>query len=218
MLNASSTEILVACGQTLYMIGLSTLGAVLLGWPLGTLIYVYQRLQPHPKTAKVLNFLINLVRSIPFIIFMVTLLPFTRWLVGSAIGLHAAIVPLTLGAAPLFARLVLQSYEQLPSGIIEYGQSIGASPWQMVRLMLIQESMPELVDAITLTSITLVSYSALAGAIGGGGLGDLAIRYGYQRFDTLTMLITTAILVLMVQGLQLLGTKLKNHLLHSTTK
>jgi D-methionine transport system permease protein len=218
MLNASTTEILLASGQTLYMIFLSTLGAIILGWPLGTFIYIFEDLAPRPKIAKTLNFLINTVRSIPFIIFMVTLLPLTRWLVGTAIGLQAALVPLTLGATPFFARLVIQAYQQISPGIIEYGLSIGASPWQMVRNMLIQESLPFLIDAITLTSITLVSYSALAGAIGGGGLGDLAIRYGYQRFDTLTMLITTAILVIMVQSLQWLGSHIKKYLMQTTTK
>jgi D-methionine transport system permease protein len=214
MLSAYTIEILQATGQTLYMIILSTLGAVLLGWPLGTVIYVYERLHPRPKIAKILNFLINMVRSIPFIIFMVTLLPFTRWLIGTAIGLHAAIIPLTLGATPLFARLVVQAYHEVPNGILEYAQSIGASPKQTIWLMLKPETLPMLMDAITMTAITLVSYSALAGAIGGGGLGDLAIRYGYQRFDTQTMLITTAILIFMVQCIQWLGQYLRQFIQH----
>jgi D-methionine transport system permease protein len=214
MLSAYTIEILQASGQTLYMILLSTLGATLLGWPLGTLVYVCERLEPKPKIAKTLNFIINMVRSIPFIIFMVTLLPFTRWLIGTAIGLHAAIIPLTLGATPLFARLMVQAYHQVPRGIIEYAQSIGASPKQTIWMMLSRETMPMLVDAITMTAITLVSYSALAGAIGGGGLGDLAIRYGYQRFDTQTMLLTTAILILMVQCIQWLGHYIRQSIQH----
>jgi D-methionine transport system permease protein len=205
MLNAYTIEIFQSTLETLYMIFLSTVGAVLLGWPLGTLIFIYENLNPQPKMAKFLNFIINMVRSIPFIIFMVTLLPFTRWLIGTAIGLHAAIIPLTLGATPLFARLALQAYEQIPVGIIEYGHSVGASPLQIIKLMLHKETMPMIVDAITMTAITLVSYSALAGTIGGGGLGDLAIRYGYQRFDTPTMLLTTAILILIVQCIQWCG-------------
>lgn len=213
MLNAYTIEILQASAQTLYMIVLSTLGAVLIGWPLGVLIFNYEHLNPKPNVAKTLNFMINMVRSIPFIIFMVTLLPLTRWLVGTAIGLNAAIVPLTLGAAPLFARLVEQAFQQIPKGVIEYGLSIGSTPKQMIRFMLSKETLPLMIDAITMTAITLVSYSALAGAIGGGGLGDLAIRYGYQRFDTKTMLLTTVILIGMVQALQWLGNHLRNYLL-----
>lgn len=218
MLNASITEIATATLQTIYMISLSTLGAIMLGWPLGTLVFIYENLQPRPQLARCLNLLINTVRSIPFIIFMVTLLPFTRWLIGTAIGLQAAIVPLTLGATPFLARLTIQAYQQISPGIIEYGQSIGARPWHMVGHMLFRESLPDLVDAITLTSITLVSYSALAGAIGGGGLGDLAIRYGYQRFDTATMLVTTAILILLVQTIQVLGNLLRRRLIKTTYK
>lgn len=205
MLNAYTIEILQASAETLYMILLSTLGAVLIGWPLGTIIYISEKLHPRPKLAKCLNFVINMTRSIPFIIFMVTLLPLTRWLIGTAIGLNAAIIPLTLGAAPLFARLVIQAYQEIPSGIIEYAQSIGATPTQTIWLMLKPETKPLLIDAVAMTAITLVSYSALAGAIGGGGLGDLAIRYGYQRFDTQTMLLTTAILIVIVQSIQWLG-------------
>ena len=205
MLTAYTIEILQATAQTIYMIVLATLGSILLGWPLGTIIFIYEDLQPHPYIAKCLNFIINIVRSIPFIIFMVTLLPLTRWIIGTAIGLNAAVIPLTLGATPLFARFVLQAYQQISPGVREYGQSIGATPKQMIQFMLRQETMPLMVDAITMTAITLVSYSALAGAIGGGGLGDLAIRYGYQRFDTPTMLLTTGILIVMVQMIQWLG-------------
>jgi len=215
MLNAYTIEILQSTLQTLYMILLSTCGAILIGWPLGTLIFIYEKLNPKPATAKILNFIINMVRSIPFIIFMVTLLPLTRWLIGTAIGLHAAIIPLTLGATPLFARLVLQAYEQISPGIIEYGQSIGATPMQIIKLMLRQETKPLIIDAITMTAITLVSYSALAGTIGGGGLGDLAIRYGYQRFDTPTMLLTTGILILIVQCIQWAGHVIRQKIQHS---
>lgn len=214
MLNAYTIEILQACGETIYMISLATLGAVLLGWPLGVIVYVHERLHSSPHIVSVLNFIINMTRSIPFIIFMVTLLPFTRWIIGTAIGIHAAIIPLTLGATPLFARLVIQAFEQIPSGVVEYGFSIGATPKQMIFYMLRQETRPLIVDAVTMTMITLVSYSALAGAIGGGGLGDLAIRYGYQRFDTFTMLVTTTILVVMVQAIQWLGNFIRQRIQH----
>lgn len=205
MLNVLTIEILQATGQTTYMVLLSMVGAIILGWPLGTWLYVTEKLHPNRFIAKILNVLINTSRSIPFIIFMVALLPLTRWLLGSAIGLHAAIVPLTLGATPLFARLTAQAYEQIPDGIIECAYSIGAKPRQMIQNMFFKETLPLLIDAMTMTAITLVGYSAMAGVIGGGGLGDLAIRYGYQRFDTNIMCITIVILISMVQFIQWLG-------------
>ena len=214
MLNAYTIEILQASAETIYMISLATIGAVLLGWPLGMIVYLCEHLNPHPNIVRVLNFIINMTRSIPFIIFMVGLLPFTRWLIGTAIGIHAAIIPLTLGATPLFARLVVQAFEQISPGVIEYAFSIGATPKQMIIYMLRQETHPLIIDAITMTMITLISYSALAGAIGGGGLGDLAIRYGYQRFDSFTMLITTTILVVMVQAIQWLGNFIRQRVQH----
>ena len=214
MLNTFTVEILQASLETIYMVVLSTIGAILLGWPLGTLLFMSERLKPRPFLAKSLGFLINTTRSIPFIIFMVAILPLTRLLLGSAIGVNAAILALTLGATPLFARLCSQAYEQIPAGIIECGHAIGASSWQMIRKMFFRETLPLLIDAITMTAITLIGYSAMAGAIGGGGLGDLAIRYGYQRFDTSTMLITIFILVLMVQLIQWTGLKLRQHIQH----
>lgn len=214
MLNILTIEIVEATGQTAYMVLISVLGAIILGWPLGTWLYVTEKLHPNQFIAKILNALINTSRSIPFIIFMVALLPLTRWLLGSAIGLHAAIVPLTLGATPLFARLTTQAYEQIPDGIIECAYSIGAKPWQMIKNMFFKETLPMLVDAITMTAITLVGYSAMAGVIGGGGLGDLAIRYGYQRFDTTIMCITIIILITMVQFIQWLGQSIRKKIQH----
>ena len=214
MLNTFTIEILQATGQTAYMVLLSTLGAIILGWPLGTWLYMSEHLHPNQTIAKLLNFIINTSRSVPFIILMVALLPLTRWLLGSAIGLHAAIVPLTLGATPLFARLTAQAYEQIPEGILECGHSIGATPTQMIHKMFFKETLPLLIDAITMTAITLIGYSAMAGAIGGGGLGDLAIRYGYQRFDTTVMCLTIVILILMVQIMQWLGQTIRESILH----
>lgn len=214
MLNVLTIEIIEATGQTLYMVLLSVLGAIILGWPLGTWLYITERLHPNRLMARMLNGLINTTRSIPFIIFMVALLPFTRWLLGSAIGLHAAIVPLTLGATPLFARLTAQAYQQIPEGMIECAYSIGAKPWQMIKNMFFKETLPLFVDNITMTAITLVGYSAMAGVIGGGGLGDLAIRYGYQRFDTTIMCITIVILVVMVQVMQWLGQIIRKKIQH----
>jgi D-methionine transport system permease protein len=214
MLNTFITEIINASGETVYMVLLSTLGAVLLGWPLGTLLYISERLHPQKTLAKSLSLIINMSRSIPFIILMVALLPLTRYLLGSAIGIHAAIIPLTLGATPLFARLTAQAYEQIPDGILECAASIGAAPLQMIRKMLFKETIPLLVDGITMTAITLIGYSAMAGAIGGGGLGDLAIRYGYQRFDTQVMIWTVVILIMMVQIIQWLGQTIRKRIQH----
>jgi D-methionine transport system permease protein len=214
MLNTFTTEILMASGETAYMVILSTIGAVLLGWPIGTLLFISEKLHPQKNLAKILSLVINTTRSVPFIILMLALLPLTRWMLGSAIGIHAAIIPLTLGATPLFARLSAQAYEQIPEGILECAASIGARPLQIIRKMLFKETLPLLIDAITMTGITLIGYSAMAGAIGGGGLGDLAIRYGYQRFDTRVMIWTIFILVLQVQFLQWLGQAIRQKIQH----
>lgn len=198
-------DLIIATGETLYMVVLSTTLSVLLGLPLGTLLFTSATVKPHPWIKQSIAALINISRSIPFIILLVAIIPFTRMLVGTSIGLHAAIVPLTLGAAPFFARLVDNAYQQLPSGLIEAGFSMGANTWHMVRYILLPEARPALIHATTVTAITLVNYSAMAGTVGGGGLGDLAIRYGYQRFNPTIMIATVVILVLIVQGLQMMG-------------
>ena len=140
-----------------------------------------------------------------FIILLVALIPLTRLLVGTSIGLHAAIVPLSLGATPFFARLVANIYESLPKGLVEAGYSMGASTKQIIRYILLPEAKPALVQSITVTAIALVNYSAMAGTVGAGGLGTLAINYGYQRFDTAVMLSTVIILIIMVQLIQIGG-------------
>jgi len=198
-------SILWALGETLYMVFFSTLFAVLIGFPLGTLLFSSAYLRPHALLNRLLGIFINISRSIPFIILLVALIPFTRLLVGTSIGVHAAMVPLTLGAAPFFARLVENAYQRLPRGLIDTGLAIGANHRQMIWCILLPEARPAIIQAITVTAITLVNYSAMAGAVGGGGLGDLAIRYGYQRFDLHTMLITVLLLVMLVVSLQWLG-------------
>lgn len=198
-------ELAEATAQTLYMVLASTFFATLLGLPLGTMLFVTKRIQPRPWIHSVLSLFVNMSRSIPFIILLVALIPITRIIAGTSIGIHAAVVPLTLGAVPFFARLVSNIYQGLPSGLIETGLSMGATHSQMIRQILLPEATPALIQAITLTAITLVNYSAMAGTVGGGGLGDLAIRYGYQRFDVSVMLITIAILILLVQILQKMG-------------
>ncbi|GGI79205.1 methionine ABC transporter permease [Legionella impletisoli] len=198
-------DLLIATGETLYMVLASTFFAVLLGLPLGTLLFSSARIKPHPLLHRFIAGIINMSRSIPFIILLVALIPFTRLIVGTSIGIHAAMVPLTLGAAPFFARLVDNAYQSLPGGLIEAGFSMGATSWQMIRLLLLPEATPQLIHAVTVTAITLVNYSAMAGTVGGGGLGDLAIRYGYQRFNVSVMLATVVILIIIVQALQMFG-------------
>lgn len=198
-------ELGIATGQTLYMVTVSTLFAVLIGLPLGTLLFSTYALKPKLGLHRSISATINIARSIPFIILLVALIPVTRILVGTSIGMNAAIVPLTLGAAPFFARLVDNAYRSLPAGLLEAGFAMGTNTWQMIRYILLPEARPALIQAITVTAITLVNYSAMAGTVGGGGLGDLAIRHGYQRFDLSIMIITVMILVLIVQALQWFG-------------
>lgn len=207
-------ELLIATGQTLYMVIASCLLAVLIGLPLGTLLYVTKSIKPSPKLHNSLAFIINAARSVPFIILLVAIIPLTRFIVGTSIGVNAAIVPLSLGAIPFFARLVDNLYQELPSGLIEAGNAMGASLWQMIREFLIPESIGGLINAITVTAITLVNYSAMAGTVGGGGLGDLAIRYGYQRFNPWVMLVTVIILIVMVQAIQVIGDRCTKRFTH----
>jgi D-methionine transport system permease protein len=160
----------------------------------------------------VLGAVINLGRSVPFIILMVAIIPFTRRIVGTSIGTTAAIVPLTVAAIPFFARLVEGALKEVDPGVIEAAQSMGTTPLQIIFKVLLPEALPALALAVTVTAVNLVGYSAMAGAIGGGGLGDLAIRYGYQRFRGDIMVQTIAILVLLVQGMQMLGDRIAHKL------
>jgi D-methionine transport system permease protein len=207
-------ELVEATAQTLCMVLASTFFATLLGLPIGTMLFLTERIQPHPWIHGALSLFVNMSRSVPFIILLVALIPITRLIAGTSIGTLAAIVPLTLGATPFFARLVSNIYQGLPSGLLETGLSMGATNSQMIRQILLPEATPALIQAITLTAITLVNYSAMAGTVGGGGLGDLAIRYGYQRFDVGVMITTIAILILLVQLLQKIGDSLTNHYSH----
>lgn len=207
-------DVFIAFGETLYMVFASTLFAVILGLPLGTWLYISAKVKPHPVLHRSLSALINISRSIPFIILLVAIIPFTRLIVGSSIGTTAAMVPLTLGATPLFARLVDNVYQSLSLGLLEAGKAMGANTWQMIRHIILPEALPGLIHATTVTAITLVNYSAMAGTVGGGGLGDLAIRYGYQRFDAMVMLTTVVILVMIVQVIQQGGDHLARRFTH----
>lgn len=207
-------DLLIATAETLYMVSVSTLFACILGLPLGTLVYSSKTIKPAPKLHHALNTIINITRSIPFIILLVAIIPFTRLLVGTSIGINAAIVPLTIGAIPFFARLVDNVYQSLPSGLIETGLSMGANTRQIITHILLPEARPAMIHAVTVTAIALVNYSAMAGTVGAGGLGTLAINYGYQRFDGVIMLSTVIILVIMVQFMQMFGDFMAKRFLH----
>lgn len=193
--------------QSLYMVSVSTVLTCLLGIPLGVLVVITRKghILENNVLYRVLGVVINATRSIPFPIFIVFVIPLTRFIIGTAIGSTAVIVPLTLAAIVFMARLTETSLLEVPHGVVEAAQSIGASRWQIVWNVLLPEAKPGLTMAVTITIITLVSYSAMAGAVGGGGLGDLAIRYGYQRYQTDIMVITVVMLLLFVQFIQVLG-------------
>lgn len=197
-------QILEALWETVYMTGASFLFSLVIGFPLGILLVVTRKghLLANEPVSKVLNIIINIFRSVPFIILMVAIIPITRLIVGTSIGTAAAIVPLVFYAGPYIARLIENSLLEVDHGVIEAAQAMGASPGQIIFRFLIPEALSSLVLALTIAVVGLIGASAMAGAIGGGGLGDLAITYGYQRFDTMVMVITVAILVILVQGVQ----------------
>ncbi|MFK0573688.1 methionine ABC transporter permease [Endozoicomonas sp.] len=202
-----------ALGETLYMVAFSGSISFLLGIPLGVLLYVTRagRILENRVANMTLGGIVNAGRSIPFIILMVAIIPLTRLLTGTSIGTTAAIVPLTVAAIPFVARIAEGALNEVPLGLVEAAQSMGASPLQIVTRVLLPEARPGVINGMTITLVTLVSYSAMAGAIGGGGLGDLGIRYGYQRFDGVIMLVTVVVLVVLVQLLQMIGDRLQQH-------
>ena len=200
-------ELWIALGQTLLMLVIGLGSAVLVGGPLGIWLFLLgpgQSLDNRILFA-VVGWFVNLVRSFPFIILLVALVPFTRALTGTSIGPVAAAVPLSFAAIPYFARLVEQNLREVPRGVIEAAQAMGASDLQIVTRVLLTEARSGLVLALTVLAISFLSYSAVAGVVGGGGIGDLAIRYGYYRFQTDVMVLTVAILVVLVQALQWSG-------------
>jgi len=205
--------LLEALWQTLYMVAISGLLSIVLGLPLGVLLYITRPggIKAHASLYKSIGTLTNAIRSIPFIILLVAIIPLTRLLVGTSIGTTAAIIPLTLGAIPFVGRIVENALLEVPRGLIEAGHAMGATSWQIVSKILLPEARSSIINGMTVTFVTLVNYSAMAGAVGGGGLGDLAIRYGYQRFDMSVMLITIAILIGLVQIIQSVGEVLAKH-------
>ena len=196
--------------DTLYMVIASGTLAFIVGIPIGILLFVFRAnsLMQSKQLYFVLNIFINIGRSIPFIILMLCIIPLTRFITGTSIGTTAAIVPLTISAIPFVARITENALLEQSHGLIETGRAMGATNMQIICRFLMPEAMPNLIQGMTLTLVTLVGYSAMAGAVGGGGLGDLGIRYGYQRFDGAMMLYTVIILVMMVQTLQWLGDKI----------
>lgn len=194
-------------GETLYMVAVSMICASILGIPLGILLVVTEKgeILACPAINKPLAFIINMIRSIPFIILMVAIIPFTRFLVHTSIGTTAAIVPLTIAAIPYIARMAETSIREIPSGLIEAAESMGATPMQIIRKVLLPEALPSILESLTVVIVSLVGASAMAGTIGGGGLGDLAIRYGYQRFQADVMIATIIVLVIVVQLIQFIG-------------
>ncbi len=199
--------IIEAFFQTLYMVGVSTVLAVVIGMiPAVILTYTApDGLKPNSSVYRVLDFIINILRSFPFIILMVAVVPITKAIVGKSIGTTAAIVPLTIAAAPFAARVIESSLREVNPGVIEAAKSFGASNFQILTKVMIKEAFPSIILGITLTVISVVSYSAMAGAIGGGGLGDVAVKYGYYRFKTEVTVYTVIILIVLVQGIQSLG-------------
>lgn len=196
--------------ETLYMTLVSTLFSYLIGLPLGVALVITDKdgVTPLPIFNKTLGIIINLIRSIPFLILLIAVIPFTRFLIGTSIGSTATIVPLVIAAAPFVARLVESSLKEVDKGIIEAAQSMGCSLMQIIGKVMLPEAIPSLIVGSAIAITTILSYSAMAGIVGGGGLGDIAIRYGYYRYQKEIMFVTVVLLVLIVQLFQEVGMKI----------
>lgn len=203
-------KLLTATWETLYMVIISTALSYLLGLPLGVILVTTEPGHVWENTFinRVLGVIVNATRSIPFIIFLILVIPFTRLVVGTSIGTVASMVPLTLAAIPFVARLVETSLKEIQWGLIEAAISMGANAWQVISKVLIPEAMPSIILGIAITTINLVGYSAMAGIVGGGGLGTLAYYYGYQRYEDIIMWATVIVLILFVQCIQVLGDRM----------
>ncbi len=201
-------------GATLYMTLVSALMAYVIGLPMGIALVVTAKdgLRPNAAAYKILDVIVNIVRSVPFLILLILIIPFTKLLVGKSYGSTATIVPLTLAAAPFIARLVESSLQEVDKGVIEAAQSMGASLWTIIWKVLLAEARTSLIVGATIAVGTILGYSAMAGTVGGGGLGDIAIRYGYYRYQTDIMIVTVILLVALVQILQIIGMRLSKRL------
>lgn len=202
--------------ETIYMVVVSAFFALVIGLPIGIIMFVTgkKEIKPHPLIHNILEWIVNIGRSFPFAILMIALIPFTRAIIGTSLGTTASIVPLSIAAAPFIARVVENSFRGIDGGIIEASIVIGSSPWQMIRRILLPESLPNMISGFTLTLINLVGYSAMAGLVGGGGLGTVAIQYGYLRFNGWIMLWTVVLLIILVQIIQSLGNYCRHIVLH----
>ena len=209
-------DIVAATGQTLYMVGLAILFATLAGVPIGTLLVIMDRghIAAFPPLRALLALVVNIGRSIPFIILLIALAPFTRLLVGTSLGTEAAVPPMAVAATPFVARVVESALREVDRGTIDAAVAMGASPWQVVVKVLLPEALPSLVLGITIATVGLIEFSAVAGAVGGGGLGDLAFRMGYQRWEAGVLLACVVLLVALVQAVQWAGDTLARRLNH----
>ena len=204
--------------QTIVRVFLSTIFSMVLGLPVGVLLHVTSSedqggIIPHPVFYNVLSRIVNILRSFPFIILMIVLMPLSRLIIGTSIGTMATVIPLSIAAAPFVARIIESSLKEVDPGVVQAAKAMGSSNWQIICKVLIPEAMPSLVSGVTLTVINLIGYSAMAGAIGGGGLGDLAIRYGYQRFRPSYMVAAVVIIIVMVELIQFIGDRISGHLI-----
>jgi D-methionine transport system permease protein len=215
-MNMIFTLVSEATLETLAMVGFSTVFSLILGLPLGILLCVTDAetgIMKKPVLNQVLTRIVNVLRSFPFIILMILLFPLSRKIVGTSIGTTATIVPLSIAAAPFVARIIETALKEVDPGVVQAARAMGSTNMQIIWKVLLPEAMPSLVSGITLTIINLIGYSAMAGAIGGGGLGDLAIRYGYQRFRTDIMAVSVIVILVLVEVIQIIGTKISSRLL-----
>ena len=206
-LDLNNKLLLNATGETLYMVAVAGIVGFAIGIPLGVVLHITKKggLMENTAFNSVLGAIVNVGRSVPFLVLMVAIIPVTKLIVGSFIGTTAAIVPLTIGAIPFVARLIEGALIEVPSGLVEAAQSMGATPLQIITKVLLPEALPTILNAVTITLVTLVSYSAMAGTVGGGGLGDVAIRYGFHRYDLTIMAVTVVMLIVLVQIIQSVG-------------
>ncbi|GAA1183387.1 MULTISPECIES: methionine ABC transporter permease [Nesterenkonia] len=202
-------ELVQAMLETFVMIGVAIPLAVLFGTPLGIWLFLHAPggIAPTPRTHAVVSGIVNMVRSFPFLILLIAIIPFTRLIVGTTVGTAAAIVPLTINAIPYFARLVEQNITQLGSGAVEASRAMGATRGQIIRNVLLVDAKPAIIGSITITTVSFISYSAMVGLVGGGGIGDFAIRYGYYRYETAVMMVAIVLMIALVTFVQFSGTR-----------
>ncbi|EEX65304.1 methionine ABC transporter permease [Vibrio metoecus] len=212
----NSDLLLTATWQTLYMVAIAGVVGFALGIPLGVILHTTKKdgLLENLPLNRILGAIVNVGRSVPFLVLMVAIIPVTKLIVGTFIGTTAAIVPLTIGAIPFVARLIESALLEVPTGLVEAAQSMGATPLQIIRKVLLPEALPTILNSVTITLVTLVSYSAMAGTVGGGGLGDVAIRYGFHRYDITIMAVTVVMLIVLVQIIQSIGDALVRRVDH----